>query len=44
LFLGNMHLDNGNSAKARAAYERGLRWYPDNDKLKRQLSTLKKDG
>jgi tetratricopeptide (TPR) repeat protein len=44
LFLGNMHLDNGNSAKARAAYERGLRWYPDNDNLKRQLSTLKKDG
>ena len=43
-FLGNLYQDAGNQAKAKAAYERGLRWFPDNENLKRQLATLKKDG
>lgn len=43
-FLGNLYQDAGNQAKAKTAYERGLRWFPDNENLKRQLATLKKDG
>jgi len=42
LFLGNMHLENGDRDKARAAYERGLRWFPDREDLERQLATIGK--
>lgn len=42
LFLGNMHLENGDQAKARAAYERGLRWFPDHAELKKQKGAVTK--
>ncbi len=42
-FLGNMYMENGDHAKARATYERGLRWFPGNDNLERQMASLKKD-
>jgi tetratricopeptide (TPR) repeat protein len=40
LFLGNMQLDNGNKEKAKAAFERGLRYFPGHTGLKAQLDTL----
>ena len=42
VFLGNLYADGGDAEKAREAYERGLRWHPDNSQLKQQLGGLKK--
>ncbi|MEZ5964407.1 MAG: hypothetical protein R3F56_11225 [Planctomycetota bacterium] len=42
VFLGNMLADQGDRDQARAAYERGLRWFPDNKDLKQQLAALGK--
>ncbi len=42
VFLGNLYADSGDPTKAREAYERGLRWFPDNAQLTQQLSGVKK--
>ena len=38
-FLGNMHQKNGEAEKARAAWQRGLDLFPNNESLRRQLET-----
>lgn len=42
LFLGNMHAANGDREKAQAAYDRGLRWFPNSEELKQQRAGLNK--
>lgn len=42
VFLGNLYADSGDADIAREAYERGLRWYPDNSQLKQQLGAVRK--
>jgi tetratricopeptide (TPR) repeat protein len=42
LYLGNLHAANGDKVKAEAAYERGLRWFPDHAELKKQRAGIGK--